>query len=255
VRIAGYTSAPAYGRPIIQRIGKPSAPAVSLEDMKHHLRVDGGDDDLYIAGLTKAAQTYCEDHCRISITHQRWRVRFDHLPDTTYLELPRRPLVLASGGTAAGDVVLYVNGQRPTADWLSVSSGNYLIIAPRRHVSGDTGEEQPSPVLTVTEYDDQGEIVETAWNPTDHHFKSWDANPPLISLESSPPMAGSYGLTVEFTAGYGPDHKTTPEGLAVAIKMLVGNWFLTREANAGIGGPVAFGCDMLLREFDAGEYR
>jgi hypothetical protein len=107
----------------------------------------------------------------------------------------------------------------------------------------------------VTEYDDHGEIVETAWNPTDHHFRSWDANPPLISLLTPPPMAGSYGLTVEFSAGYGPDHKTTPEGLAVAIKMLVGNWYLTREANAGIGGPVAFGCDMLLREFDAGDYR
>jgi hypothetical protein len=51
------------------------------------------------------------------------------------------------------------------------------------------------------------------------------------------------------------DDREVPEGLKVAIKMLVGNWFLNREANASVGGPLAFGVDMILREFDSGDYR
>ena len=242
-------------RPILKKIGKPSALAVSLADMKHHLRVDGGDDDLYITGLIKAAQTYCEDHCRISITNQRWSYTIDTL-EHDFIELPRRPLVQAEATVSVGDVVLYVEGQRPNPNWLSLSAGDYLVIAPKQRVTGDSqGEMMSSPLLKVIEYDANGDLVNANWQPDGLHFRSWDGNPPLISLLDYPVMEENYSVTIEFTAGYGIDHKTTPEGLAVAIKMLVGNWFLTREANAGIGGPVAFGVDMLLREFDAGEYR
>ena len=242
-------------RPILKKIGKPSALAVSLADMKQHLRVDGGDDDLYISGLIKAAQTYCEDYCRISITHQRWSYTIDTL-EHDFIELPRRPLVQAEATVAVGDVVLYVEGQRPNPNWLSLSAGDYLVIAPKQRVTGDShAEVLPSPLLKVSEYDANGDLVNANWQPDGMHFKSWDGNPPLISLLDYPIMEENYSVTIEFTAGFAVDDKEVPEGLKVAIKMLVGNWFLNREANASVGGPLAFGVDMILREFDSGDYR
>lgn len=247
---------PTGGRLVLRRIGS-NALAVSLADMKHHLRVDTGDDDVYIAGLIRAAQRYCEDHCRISITHQRWEYRVTAIPEDGLIELPVRPLVIESAGVLSGDVVLFVGGMRPHADWLMLSSSEYLILVPHRGgVPGEVAKDA-SPVVSFKTTDETtGKLTLERWDVGKNHYECWDANPPMLSFIDWPEADESaLPITIEFVAGFSETDKDVPDGLKVAIKMLVANWYLTREANGGVGGPVAFGVDMLLREFDSGDYR
>lgn len=242
------------GRLVLRRIGQNPL-AVSLADMKAHLRIDTGDDDVYLNGLIRAAQRYCEDHCRISTTHQRWEWRITGIPDDGLLEIPIRPLAISSAGVLANDVPLYVSGQRPSPDWLMLSTNEYLILTHSRTVSTGIAPDA-SPVVKFSHTDDTGKKIQESWDVAKGHFEAWDANPPMLAFVDWPEADhSSLPVTIEFIAGFSETDKGVPDGIKVAIKMMVANWYLTREANAGIGGPVAFGVDMLLRQFDSGGYR
>lgn len=61
------------------RVTPPTAPLVSLEDLKHHLRVDSDNDDGLIKALQEAAVSHLDGWRGIvgrCIQHQVWRVAF-----------------------------------------------------------------------------------------------------------------------------------------------------------------------------------
>ena len=238
------------GRPILRRVGS-NALAVDLAEAKQYLRIDHPDDDLQVTALLRAAQMYAEDYCRLTITYQRWEMLFDEIPETTFLELPRRHLYCHPGGVPGIDSALLVNRADEPVEFLRIdNSAGTGSPANLTHL-----ELLASPIIRFSEYDQNGATQDVTWLPGSGNFEAWDGNPPLIYLNSAPNVAGRYGLKVDFTTGFGKDHTTTPEPLKQIILLLAGNWYLNREANSGIAGPLPFGVDMMLRQFDTGEYR
>lgn len=71
-------------------ITPPVAEPITLAEAKVHLRVVGGDDDAYIAGLIVAARMMVEGRTGRALMPQRVRIGMDAFGDV--LRLPRSPL-------------------------------------------------------------------------------------------------------------------------------------------------------------------
>lgn len=244
------------GLPMLSKTGALPALAVSIPEMREHLRIDGGDEDSYLSVLIRAAQDYVSMHARISLTHQRWLLRLDSM-EGECVELPRRPLVIHSETIDAADTALYVAGVRPDPSYLLADADHYVMVAPRRKgISDNTKSEPPSPVVRFTDTDDvTGDPIKVSWSPNSGNYDPFDGNPPLIFFNNLPVFSQKrYSVEIEFTAGFSKDHTGVPEGLKQIIKLMVGSWFINREAIGGVGAPVPFAVDALLRSFDPGEY-
>ena len=70
----------------------PTEEPVTLEDAKHHLKVDTEDDDLYVMTLIKASREYAETVTHRALINQTWKVYLDDWPDEDYIQLPFPPL-------------------------------------------------------------------------------------------------------------------------------------------------------------------
>ncbi len=67
-----------------------TADPITVEDAKHHCRVDTHDDDAYIKSLIEAATTWCENIQGRAYITQTITAKYDAFPG--YFELPRPPL-------------------------------------------------------------------------------------------------------------------------------------------------------------------
>lgn len=203
----------------LERIGEPVAEAVTLAEMKEHIRIepDATDDDAFLSELIKAARDYIENHTHLALTYSRWKWSFEDWPDGgNSLELPKRPLViiLPPGNDAdplkkKSPLVSYVNG---------------------------------TDVETTTVLDYGADIL------------ARNANPPTIDVYGlfywpSILTWNPYPISVEFVAGYSIDGQKVPPALKQALKMLVAHWFLEREI-----GDIPPGVKTILRMFDSGAY-
>ncbi|KGM99579.1 phage head-tail connector protein [Clostridium botulinum] len=65
----------------IKIITPPSVEPITLEEAKHHLRIDGNDDDLLISSLVKQAREWCEDFQNRKYTTQTLEVVLDTFPN------------------------------------------------------------------------------------------------------------------------------------------------------------------------------
>lgn len=75
------------------RVTPPAEPPVSLEEAKAHLRVDFGDDDLYVAGLIEAATAHLDGWSGIlgrALVTQTWRQDLCGFPRDGVIRLPWR---------------------------------------------------------------------------------------------------------------------------------------------------------------------
>lgn len=78
----------------------PTATLVTLADAKLHCRVDGGDEDVLITALVKAAQDYLDGYSGVlgrALLTQTWRQDFDAFSDT--MRLPVGNLLAVSSVT------------------------------------------------------------------------------------------------------------------------------------------------------------
>ena len=128
-----------------------------------------------------------------------------------------------------------------------------LPIKPLLGFLGD-GADEP----TITYRSASGTLI-----PWTGMWRPIQGNPPRLLLNQwaywpTTPLqwwsGGDFALEVQWTAGYGTDSTSTPNGLKAAILLLVANWYVNREAVGG-AGPLPYGVDMLLRQFETGEYR
>lgn len=77
----------------------PTAEPISLAQAKRQLRVDGTDDDTFIAGLITAARSYVENYCSSQLVVATFQQKLDQFPcgDTISLNYP--PLINVSSIT------------------------------------------------------------------------------------------------------------------------------------------------------------
>jgi len=67
--------------PVKKIITAPAVEPIDTYDVKEHLRIDGSsDEDIYLAGLIKAARQYVENYCGIQLITQTWDVCFQGWP-------------------------------------------------------------------------------------------------------------------------------------------------------------------------------
>lgn len=130
------------------------------------------------------------------------------------------------------------------------------IELPIKPLLGFLGDGDDAPTITYRAV--SGTLV-----PWTGMWRPIQGNPPRLLLNQwafwpTTPLqwwsGGDFALEVQWTAGYGTDSTATPPGLKAAILLLVANWYLNREAVGGVG-PLPYGVDMLLRQFETGEYR
>jgi uncharacterized phiE125 gp8 family phage protein len=76
----------------------PTEEPVSTAEAKAHLRVDGSDDDSYIAALITTARMHVEAILRRALITQTWKLVLDSWPDEV-LKLPKPPLASVSSVT------------------------------------------------------------------------------------------------------------------------------------------------------------
>lgn len=71
----------------IKIINSPSVEPITLDEAKHHLRVDGNDDDILIMSLIKQAREYCEDYQNRKYITQTLELVLDSFPRDKYITL------------------------------------------------------------------------------------------------------------------------------------------------------------------------
>ena len=95
----------------------PAAEPLTTAEAKTHLRVDGSDEDTYIASLVAAARETCEKLTGRSFVNTTWNLWLDNWPGSGIITIPRPPLSTITS-------VTYYD----TADAATVfASSNYLV--------------------------------------------------------------------------------------------------------------------------------
>jgi uncharacterized phiE125 gp8 family phage protein len=56
-----------------QIYSQPAVEPISLSEAKDHLRIDGTDEDTYLATIITAARRYCEQYCNRAFITQTWK--------------------------------------------------------------------------------------------------------------------------------------------------------------------------------------
>ncbi|MEQ1573631.1 MAG: hypothetical protein ABL993_05235 [Vicinamibacterales bacterium] len=102
----------------LARTGDAAAEILSTADAKTHLRIDGPDEDVYVAALVKAARMAIEEWTSRATTNQTWVMTLDAFPDEDEIRLPRPPL-------SSVTTLQYVDGAGATQTW---SSANYTVV-------------------------------------------------------------------------------------------------------------------------------
>lgn len=76
----------------LTRTTPPVVEPVSVSDAKAHLRVDGDDDNFYIASLISAAREWVEAYLDRTLVKTQWTLKMDRFPIGD-IELPRPPML------------------------------------------------------------------------------------------------------------------------------------------------------------------
>jgi uncharacterized phiE125 gp8 family phage protein len=180
---------------------------VSVADAKEHLRiVDFTDDDTYIGALVDAAVAWCEDFCDRTFADKTYTVAFDDWP-ALRIELPRPPVRLNSSAASATVTISYVESGGSTSTLTWSQSGTQQFRLDRDHV----------PSLAYPLY-----------------LEDW----PNVRLDDK-------AIQITYLAGYG-GAANVPKPAVHAIKLLVGHWYLNREAVGNAGQNIPIGVAALL---------
>ena len=102
----------------LSRTVDAAAEILSTAEAKTHLRVEGPDEDTYIAALVKAARMSIEEWTSRATTNQTWVMKLDEFPGEDLIRLPRPPLSSVTS-------VAYVDTAGASQTF---SSANYTVV-------------------------------------------------------------------------------------------------------------------------------
>lgn len=154
----------------VERIAAPVASLLSVEDVRAHLRIDGDDEDMIIASITKSAESHFDGVAGVlgrALITQTWEARFDVFAAEFILPLPPLQSVVSvtyidaadveqtvlstvyqviAGGTAGGRVILRTGQSWPTG----VKIGERDAVRVRFVAGyGDTADKVPAPIRSA----------------------------------------------------------------------------------------------------------
>ena len=211
----------------LQLVAPPLVEPVSLALAKSHLRVDYALDDAYISSLISVAREHAERIMRRAIFSQTWQLSLDAFPcgaDFTTIAPYTRDNFYGCG--------LYL-------DWTSIA-----LPVPR--LQG---------VTSITYLDGYGnqQTVDPTTYIADTRSEPARIMPVNGSLWPFPPVytPGSVVVTyVTGTFGDGVLNNTCPRSIMQAILLLVGHWYVNREAASSVQmSNVPFAVDALLNSY------
>ncbi|WP_454848748.1 head-tail connector protein [Rhizobium binxianense] len=70
----------------------PLAEALTLAEVKAHLRLDGNEEDVLLAALIRVAREHLERVAGLCLTTQSWRLLLDSIPEDGVIHIARGPL-------------------------------------------------------------------------------------------------------------------------------------------------------------------
>lgn len=200
----------------------PAAEPILLADAKLHLRVDITDDDALISALITAARQQAEAITQRQLINATWKLALDAFPGPSLMGVPYGvPLSLPGHAILLNKSPITAVTQIQYLDM----QGTSQTLSPSQYAVDLTSE--PARVTPVF-----GQI----WPPT-------------------LPQIGAVNIT--FTAGYGADGTTVPEGIKRWMLIRIGSMYEHREENTilprGKLEPLPF-VDGLLDPFKVVQY-
>ncbi|GMA52064.1 hypothetical protein GCM10025857_34210 [Alicyclobacillus contaminans] len=205
---------------ILRVFTQPTTEPVTLDEAKLYLRVDGSDEDTLINALIATAREYCESFQNRAYITQTLELTLDQFPG--YLTGPHSSW-MHEGYRTRHHRRHHAEIRLPRPPIQSVESVTY---------TDDTG--------TTTTLDPETYIVDTDSEPgriVPASGQCW----PCVRLQ---PING---VRIRYVAGYG-DTNAVPNRVKQAIQLLVGHWYLNREAVGNVGGEVEFAVKALLSQ-------
>jgi uncharacterized phiE125 gp8 family phage protein len=100
-------------------ITPPSAEALTLPQVKAHLRLDSSDEDDLLTALIVAARQYLEAETGLCLITQTWRLYLDDWPETDLIQIAKGPLQMIQ------DITVYAADGTP----MSVSLDGHVLDA------------------------------------------------------------------------------------------------------------------------------
>lgn len=137
----------------LRRVTQPVVEPVSLADAKAHCRIDGSEDDAYVASLISAAREWVEDYIDRTLVYTQYQMRLDQFPPE--IELPRPPM--AMDGTATSVAVTYTLNATGQTATLATSEYRVDRDSTPGAIRNLYGQTWPSNL------DDPGSITVTWW--------------------------------------------------------------------------------------------
>lgn len=239
----------------------PTAEPISLAQAKRQLRVDGTDDDTFIAGLITAARSYVENYCSSQLVVATYQQKLDKFPcgDTISLNYP--PLINVSS-------ITYVDSDG-TTQTLSTTVYSVLTTEKPGKIKLKYGQSWPSirsqpDAVTITFRAGYARPFTAATSDvitfattepaeiTAFNLSTTDADLPApLSTGVSYSTSGLPGLTCNFTlagdvsemnitdAGTGTHFVgVIPESAIHAMLLLISHWYTMRNAGVDIDTAV-----------------
>lgn len=186
---------------------------ITLEEAKHHCRVDISDDDAYITSLIAVASEYVTSRTGVSTSEAHWEGELVAFPatDEERIILPHGPK------DADGPGVIYWTNKDNTS-----GARNF----------GDSSNTQ---AYTVIHSDSPHPAIVTSPGASEPYIASWPKN---VDPDSQ-------GITISWSTLPSSDAMIKHAGL-----MLIANWYTSREpVTAGLSAtnmPVPYTLDVLL---------
>ena len=192
--VSAYLNSPVRRFRSLAVLQEPTVEPVTLVEAKSHVRVDHEAEDDLLMGLIAAARQYAERRIDRHLIDTRLEMKLDQFPAEQEIRLPRPPFSPTAGRQAV------------ELEWVDATLQPHAMTeaVPNLTPSGDRFLVDRKAVPTII---------------TPNIYGYWPVVGPIRSA-----------VTIRWWAGYGDSPAAVPRGIRSAILMLVGHWYLNREA-------------------------
>jgi len=205
----------------LSQVTAPATEPITLAEANAQCKIDVPDENDLVDTLIIAAREYVEAFTHRALITQTWDLTLDGFPDQwstvarDHQQVGEGAIWLPAPPTASVTSITYVDTQGVTQTW--------------------------SPTLYT---------VDNPQGPKARRARIVPAYSQYYPVTRTVPNA----VTVRFVAGYGATAAAVPFSIKAAMKLLIGNWWLNREAGQIIRGSadiLPFGVDALLWPYKA----